>query len=213
MGPRNISPRINSVITIIELIIITKNRINGFLRSESLIIIENGGYWWICQKNEKSIKFEKYLWNARIDKMQYPPFSIIMRLSERRNPLILFLVIIINSIMVITEFILGLIFLGPIMLIIQGFMVGALIAQADVKTKIFSLFVLLFELGSFSAASGLGLYAVIQKIFVGIPIIESIATLSSNGYLWIPVILLILNGVFEGSGVIFNIEGVPGIKA
>ncbi|HLB46302.1 MAG TPA: hypothetical protein VJL59_04665 [Anaerolineales bacterium] len=172
-----------------------------------------GGYWWICQKNENSIKFEKYLWNARIDKMQYPPFSIIMRLSERRNPLILFLVIIINSIMVITEFILGLIFLGPIMLIIQGFMVGALIAQADVKTKIFSLFVLLFELGSFSAASGLGLYAVIQKIFVGIPIIESIATLSSNGYLWIPVILLILNGVFEGSGVIFNIEGVPGIKA
>ena len=164
-----------------------------------------GGYWWICQKNENSIKFEKYLWNARIDKMQYPPFSIIMRLSERRNPLILFWVIIINSIMVITEFILGLIFLGPIMLIIQGFMVGALIAQADVKTKIFSLFVLLFELGSFSAASGLGLYAVIQKIFVGIPIIESIATLSSNGYLWIPVILLILNGVFEGSGVIFNI--------
>jgi len=171
------------------------------------------GYWWISQKNENSIKFEKYLWNSRIDKMQYPPFSMIMKLSERRNPLIIFLVITINSMMVITEFILGLIFLGPVILIIQGFMVGALLAQADVKTKIFSLFVLLFELGSFSAACGLGLYAIIQKIFVGMPIIESIATLSRNGHLWIPVILLIFNGIFEGSGVIFNIEGVPGIKA
>jgi hypothetical protein len=72
---------------------------------------------FIGQNNEVSIKFEKYLWNSRIDKMQYPPFTWIMTLAEKRNSLLFVLVILINSTMGITELLLGIIFIGPLFLI------------------------------------------------------------------------------------------------
>jgi hypothetical protein len=68
----------------------------------------------------------------------YPPFTWMMKLTEGRNPTLILLVIIINSSMVITEFLLGMLLVGPVILIIQGFMVGALTAQADSKTQVFS---------------------------------------------------------------------------
>lgn len=171
------------------------------------------GYRFVSIKNGASMKFKKYLWNSRIDKMQYPPFTWVMKLAEKRNPIIILLVIVINSSMVITEMLLGLLMVGPLFLLLQGFMVGALIAQADKKTQIFSFIVLIFELGSFATSCGLGLYLVAALLFNGVPILENVDVLIGSGLLWIPVVLLILNGLFEGSGVLFGIEGVPGIRA
>jgi hypothetical protein len=90
---------------------------------------------------------------------------------------------------------------------------GSLIAQADRKTKIFLIIVLIFELDAFASASGLGLFLIIEQLFKNKPILENVINLYSSGMLWIPLILLFLNGLFEGSGGYFNIEGVPGIRA
>jgi hypothetical protein len=171
------------------------------------------GYCLISQKSEPSKRFEKFLWNSRIEKMQYPPFTRIMKLAERRNPVIGLWVIITNAGMVLVELLLGILIVGPIFLSIQGFMVGALIAQADKKTKVFSVFVLVFEFGAFASACGIGLILTYNQLMHSTSIIQGFKEMNETGIIWIPIILLILNGIFEGSGVFFNIEGVPGIKA
>ncbi|NPV45295.1 MAG: hypothetical protein HPY70_15205 [Firmicutes bacterium] len=42
---------------------------------------------------------------------------------------------------------------------------------------------------------------------------ESFKNIIIEGYFLIPLICLVLNGLFEASGVFFGIEGVPGVKA
>jgi len=159
-------------------------------------------------------KFERFIWNSRIEKMQLNPFKMIFKLYEQKNYIfILLLIILINSSMVLVQFISGFIFLSFILIIYQGFFIGSLIAQADKKTVIFSLIVLIFELGAFAFSGGLGIYIGIEwiinkKIFMEI-IIENI----KSGYIFIPIICLLLNGIIEASGIFFGIEGVPGVKA
>ena len=157
---------------------------------------------------------EKKIWNARIDKMQKFPFKNIMELYAKKNYfLILVLVILINSTMVIFQFLIGLVLLSPFLVILQGTMIGMLLSQADKKTVIFSLVVLPFELGAFSCSAALGFSVGINWIFLGSNLISSIRDLTLSLFFIIPIICLFLNGVIEASGIFFDIEGVPGIKA
>jgi predicted RNase H-related nuclease YkuK (DUF458 family) len=73
--------------------------------------------------------------------------------------------------------------------------------------------VLVFEFGAFASACGIGLILTYNQLMHSTSIIQSFKEMNETGIIWIPIILLILNGIFEGSGVFFNIEGVPGIKA
>jgi hypothetical protein len=73
--------------------------------------------------------------------------------------------------------------------------------------------VLIFELGSFAASCGFGVFLVTGQLFFNQSIGGALHDLYQSGILLIPVALLILNGVFEGTGCFLGIEGVPGIRA
>jgi hypothetical protein len=139
------------------------------------------GYSFINRKNGPSKRFEKFLWNSRIEKMQYPPFTMIMKLAERKNPVIGLWVITTNVFMVLVEFLLGVLIVGPIFLAFQGFMVGGLIAQADNKTKVFSIFVLVFELGSFASACGIGLFLTYNQLVYDTSILQGFKEMYQTG--------------------------------
>src|SRR3972149_6755154 len=51
------------------------------------------GYRFISKKNAASIKFEKFLWNSRIDKMQYPPFTWVMKFADKKTQIFSFIVL------------------------------------------------------------------------------------------------------------------------
>lgn len=72
---------------------------------------------------------------------------------------------------------------------------------------------LIFELGAFSTSGAVGLNIGIEWIFGKVSIVESFKNIIIEGYFLIPLICLVLNGLFEASGVFFGIEGVPGVKA
>ncbi|HDR88365.1 MAG TPA: hypothetical protein ENN63_01885 [Bacteroidetes bacterium] len=172
------------------------------------------GYLFIRSGSRSARKLEKFVWNSRIRKFQIQPFREILRLYEQKIFLLLFLLVIgINFTMVIFQAIAGLILIAPVIVLYQGFFVGLLIAQADRKTALFSLFVLIFELGAFSTAGAIGLSTGIDWIFMKVSFTDSIKNVIAQGNYFIPIICLFLNGLFEASGVFLGIEGVPGVKA
>ncbi|MCW8965330.1 MAG: hypothetical protein OQK82_01385 [Candidatus Pacearchaeota archaeon] len=123
------------------------------------------------------------------------------------------MVIILNFLMVLLLSLFGFILFSVIIITIIGFNAGALIAQADKKTIIFSIIVLIFELGAFSTSAGIGFYIGIEWIYNGKLFFQIFSRIFNEGWFLIPLLSLFLNGVFEASGIFFNIEGVPGIKA
>lgn len=172
------------------------------------------GFFFIKTKLKSARKIEKYIWNSRVDKFQKKPFSYIVELYDKKNYFgIVILVIVLNITIVILQSIIGFILISPIIIALLGFNAGALIAQANRRTMIFSIFVLIFELGSFSISGGIGFYIGIEWIFYKKPFFEILNQTIMAGYYLIPVVCLLLNGIFEGMGIFFNIEGVPGIKA
>jgi len=172
------------------------------------------GFIFIKTKTNSAKKLEKLIWNSRVDKFQKKPFSYVVEWYDKKNYFgLVVLVIILNLTMVILQSIIGFILISPIVIAILGFNAGALIAQADRKTMIFSLFVLIFELGSFSISGGIGFYIGAEWIFNKKPFFEILNQTIIEGYYLIPIVCLILNGIFEAMGIFFNIEGVPGTKA
>ena len=172
------------------------------------------GFIFIKTKTNSAKKLEKYIWNSRVDKFQKKPFSFVVELYDKKKYFgIVVLVIILNISMVIAQSLSGFVLISPIILAILGFNGGALIAQADKKTMIFSFFVLIFELGSFSLSGGIGFYIGIEWIFYKKPFFEILNLSIIKGYYLIPIVCLLLNGIFEAAGIFLNIEGVPGIKA
>ena len=172
------------------------------------------GYIFLKSGSSSARKLEKFTWNSRIKKFQERPFNKIIDAFEKKNFLLALVCVIgINFNMVIFQALTGFILLSPIVVIFQAFLMGILIAQADRKTTVFSLFVLIFELGAFSTSGAIGLHIGIEWIFTNVSFVDSFKDMIAKGYYLIPVICLLLNGLFEASGVFFGIKGVPGAKA
>lgn len=172
------------------------------------------GYIFIKIENPLSNKLENFTWNSRIDAHQKFPFSYIYKLEENNNYIYLaILVISINFTMVLIQYIAGIILLSPLILIYQGLVMGALISQADKKTKYYSYIVLLFEIGAYSTPGAISFYIGLSWIFWDINLLNELINIVEKWYFYLPLFLLILNGIFESYSVAKGIEGVPGKKA
>lgn len=150
---------------------------------------------WIQSGGKTSDNLAKYLWNARIKKLQMPPFSIFMKVYEEKSYLKSFvMVLLINGVMNVFMYLLGLTKIGILLIPVQAVMMGALIGQGDAITKVYGVVTAAFELSAFTVSCCLGFHL-------------------AYAYWWIPAILLFLNAVSEASGVLIGSQGVPGIQA
>lgn len=171
------------------------------------------GYMFIRSNSKLSSRLEKYIWNTRIDAMQKYPLKLFMDAYSEKNYFKSMIFVITTNIgMVIVQLISGLVLLSPLIVIYQGFMMGAIVAQGDKKTKIFSYVVCIFELGEFAFAGGLSLYVGVSWIFNS-NFHNALTLIVDSGLYLLPLLCLILNGVIEAAGVFLDIEGIPGVKA
>lgn len=172
------------------------------------------GFSFIRRKSDLSMKLERLIWNSRVDRFQKRPFNFIVELCETRRYLLLVIsVIVLNLSMVLLMFALGIIMISPLIILVLGFSSGALLAQADKKTLLFAVGVMIFELGAFSSSAGIGFYLGVKWLLLKYPLAELSQEIFSGGSLLLPISCLIMNGFFEGIGIYLGIEGVPGIKA
>lgn len=153
------------------------------------------GFCFINTNFNHACQLKKMLWNGRIDKLGMPPFTYFMQAYERKNYLYSFLMVLFcNFLGHLMMFLLGYIRFGIVMILIQPFMQGAVIGMGDDKTRMWGLFTAVFEVSGLILSCCLG--------FMG-----------GFNYLWISLLLLILNGFIEAGGIWAGVEGVPGIEA
>lgn len=168
------------------------------------------GMVFILLKTDLSIRFEKYLWNSRIEKLNKKPFSIFIKAYEQQNYIkSLIMVFLINFPMVIFMFLMGLSIVGVLFVIIQSFMMGSIIIQGDKKNRIFGIATVIFELNAFATSCIAGFLVSVYAVFSNISFIQSIANIAN--YLWIPILLLFLNSVVEAGGSLVGANGIPGV--
>lgn len=167
---------------------------------------------YIDLKSDRSIKLEKFLWNARIDEFNKKPFTYIMKAYEEKSYFKTFLwVIALNLMMNIAMFAMGLLLIGVLIAGVQAFMMGAIIAQGDGKTKMFGVLTAIFELSAFTISSGMGFLVTRNWLLAGMNFTAAFQDVSR--YWWIPALLLLSNGLVEASGVLIGAKGVPGVEA
>ncbi|MEF8849113.1 MAG: stage II sporulation protein M [Candidatus Thermoplasmatota archaeon] len=172
------------------------------------------GYIFTKKEYTLSNKLEKFTWNSRIDAHQKFPFSHIYKLGENNDYILLaILVISINLTMVLIQYISGIILISPMILIYQGFITGSLISQADKKTKYYSYIVLIFEIGAYSTAGAISFHLGLTWLLWNGNLSKELINITENLYFYLPLILLILNGIFESWSVSKGIQGIPGKKA
>ena len=176
-----------------------------------LIWISTGlGYWYGGTKNSA---FATYLWNARIDASRRFPLNTFIRFySAKAYVPTACMVILINVNMVIMQFLTGLVFLSPLLVLWMWFFAGSITVQGDSRTQRFTWVVLVFELGAFASAAALGLHLgiawIVQRQFM-----DTVTALLESRLIFLPLILLLCNGLVEASGGPLDIEGVPGKTA
>lgn len=150
---------------------------------------------WINVGTKTSDNLAKTLWNARIQKLSVPPFSVFMHVYEQKSYIKSFImVLLINGVMNVFMYILGITKIGLLMIPVQAFVMGSLIGQGDAITKVYGVVTAAFELSAFTIACLLGFFGAYQ-------------------YWWVPAILLVLNALTEAFGVLIGSQGVPGIDA
>ncbi len=158
-------------------------------------------------------RLEKTLWNLRIDAFQKPPFRLFLAAYAQGAYLkTAGMVILLNLGMLILQGLAGLILLSPVIALIQGFMMGSLVAQGDGRTRLFSLFVCIFEIGAFSTAGAISFYLGVSWIVYG-AFPEALEFVISSRLYLLPLCSLVLNGLSEASGIFFRITGVPGKRS
>jgi len=153
------------------------------------------GFIFVGTSFDKAKKLRRLLWNSRIDKLSKPPFSWFMKVYEDKSYIkSLIFVLLLNAPMHILMFFLGYIKIGLVMIIIQPFMMGAIVGMGDHKTRIYGVITAVFEVTGFVVSCSLG--------FLG-----------QINLWWIPLVFLILNAIVEAGGVFVGVQGVPGIEA
>lgn len=158
-------------------------------------IVFTFGFCFISTHFDHARQFKKLLWNGRIDKLNKQPFSLFMKAYENKNYMKAFLMVIVcNLFGHILMFLLGYIKIGFIMILIQPFMQGAVVGMGDDRTRMWGIFTAIFEVSSLILSCCLG--------FIG-----------NIEYLWISMLLLIINGLVEAGGIYVGVKGVPGIDA
>lgn len=143
----------------------------------------------------KAQRLTKFLWNGRIDKLKKPPFSLFLRVYEKKSYFLSFIMVVICNIPGhLMMFLFGATKIGLIMIIIQPFMQGAIVGMGDEKTRIYGIVTAMFEVTGFVISCCLGFFWTLELW-------------------WLSVIFLLLNGIVEASGVLIGAQGVPGIEA
>lgn len=153
------------------------------------------GFCFISTHFDNAVQFKKQLWNGRIDKLSKQPFSLFMKAYESKNYIKSFLMVVVcNFLGHLIMFLSGYIKIGFIMILIQPFMQGAVVCMGDDKTRMWGVFTAVFEVSGLILSCCLGFMGNIE-------------------YLWISMLLLILNGIIEAGGIYVGVKGVPGIDA
>lgn len=153
------------------------------------------GFCFISTHFDNAVQFKKQLWNGRIDKLSKQPFSLFMKAYESKNYIKSFLMVVVcNFLGHLIMFLSGYIKIGFIMILIQPFMQGAVVGMGDDKTRMWGVFTAVFEVSGLILSCCLGFMGNIE-------------------YLWISMLLLILNGIIEAGGIYVGVKGVPGIDA
>lgn len=93
---------------------------------------------------------------------------------------------------------------------IQSLMMGAIIAQGDKRTKIFGVATAIFELSAFVISAGMGFCVTRYWLLANENFTEALQGVLT--YWWIPLLLLLFNGLVEASGVLIGAKGVPGVQ-
>lgn len=152
------------------------------------------GFMFIGTSFNKAKKLEWLLWNSRIDKLSKPPFSWFMKAYEDKSYIkSLIFVLLLNLPMHIVMFILGYLKIGIVLIIIQSFMMGAIVGMGDNKTRLYGVITAIFEVTGFALSCSLGFFGRFHLW-------------------WMPLIFLVLNAIVEAGGVFIGVEGVPGIE-
>jgi len=108
-------------------------------------------------------------------------------------------------------FLMGLTLIGGVYFVVQVFLMGVLVAQGDPKTKMYGVVTAVFEVSAFTLTNGIGFLcswgALTSEMGFGASVISTL-----KSYIWVPMLLLIGNGIVEACGALIGAQGVPGVE-
>lgn len=121
-------------------------------------------------------RLARFFWNNRIDLFQRRPFSTVLEAMEgRRFWLAASLVMLVNVRMVVLQWVLGMVFLAPLLAVVSGAMAGALFSLGERRTVFpYGMINVLFEWGAFAAGG---------PVFFGIKGIPPLDAVRNQRYL------------------------------
>jgi len=179
------------------------------------------GFWGFYVSRKQHIRFfrvARQFYNSRIDRLQRPPFSSLVKaLEEKEYTRAVLGIVSINFNMVVLQFIMGVFILAPFLAGFAGAITGMVFSFGKKETLFpYGVLNLLFGFAAFSTSGAVGLMVGIDWIFNEMEIIQALwgnVSLIVTG-MAISLIFLAINGLIEAAGPIFyDIENIPSIAA
>ena len=163
-------------------------------------------------------KLGVFTWNSRIRLWNRQPVyeRLFTAMEEKKYFPAAVLVMLFNLPMLVIQFAAGLLLLSPLLAAYAGTLVGLLTGQGKRKGFfIYALSTLIFEFGAFAFAGAVGMTVGDTWILSDITFIGSFGVVFDeiSLYVLLPFACLVFNGLFEASGPLLGIDGVPGIEA
>ena len=159
-------------------------------------------------------RLSRFVWNSRIDLFRRPLYMAVLEAMERKRywPAV-GLVILVNARMVVMQWLLGMLFLAPLLAVFSGVIAGAIFSLGERRTVFpYGMINMVFEWGAFAAGAAAGLGTTWSWLSSSVGFGQALT--SNLPFLALGLVFLAMNGLVEASGpVFFGIEGIRPLEA